>query len=119
MNYFGLQRFGRGGSISGSHLIGLKLFQSNWKAATDLMFVKLPNDRSEVLEAKIAYQNGDYELALQLLPRSMYAEIQVLEKLKNDPRDFYGAYHRIPRSTQLICIHAFQSYIFNLAATHR
>jgi tRNA pseudouridine13 synthase len=119
VNYFGLQRFGRGGSESGSHLIGLQIFQSNWKGALDLMFKPLPADRQDVLQAKTAYQRGDYAVAKDLLPPSMYSEIQVLERLISDPRDHHGAFHSIPRSTQLICVHALQSFIFNLASTHR
>ena len=119
INYFGLQRFGRGGSESGSHLIGLQIFQSNWKGALDLMFNPLAADRPDVRQAKEAYQQGDYIAAKNLLPHSMYSEINVLERLISDPRDYHGAFHSIPRSTQLICAHAFQSFIFNLAATHR
>jgi tRNA pseudouridine13 synthase len=119
MNYFGLQRFGRGGSESGSHLIGLQIFQSNWKGAVDLMFKSLAADRPDVLQAKAAYQQGDYVTAKNLLLPSMYSEMKVLERLISDPRDYHGAFHAIPRSTQLICAHAFQSFIFNLAATHR
>lgn len=119
INYFGLQRFGRGGSESGSHLLGQEIFLSNWKGALDLMFKPLGNDRPDVLEAKRAYQKEDYLSAKNLLPSTMYAEIQVLGKLISNPRDFFGAFHAIPRTTQLIYVHAFQSYIFNLAATHR
>lgn len=119
INYFGLQRFGRGGSVSGSHLIGLEIFSSNWKGALDLMFKPLDSDRPEVLEAKNSYEKADYVSAKQFLPSTMYAEIKVLERLISDPRDYYGAFHAIPRTTQLICVHAFQSYIFNLAASHR
>jgi tRNA pseudouridine13 synthase len=119
VNYFGLQRFGRGGSESGSHLIGLQIFQAHWKAALDIMFQPNSADRPDILQAKSAFQKGDFSAALQLLPSSMYSEIRVCEKLRSDPHDYAGAYHSIPRSTQLICVHAFQSFIFNLATTHR
>jgi tRNA pseudouridine13 synthase len=119
VNYFGLQRFGRGGAESGSHLIGLEIFQAHWKAALGIMFQPNSSDRSDIHQAKVAYQRGDFSAALKLLPSSMYSEIRVCEKLRSDPHDYAGAYHSIPRSTQLICVHAFQSFIFNLATTQR
>ncbi len=119
LNYFGLQRFGRGVSQCGSHLIGQELIQSNWKNALDLMFTPLENDRNDILQAKREYSRRNYEQAQSLLPPSMYGEKQALERLMVDPKDYSGAYRRIPRNTQLICVHAFQSYIFNLGVTHR
>jgi tRNA pseudouridine13 synthase len=119
INYFGLQRFGRGGATSGSHLVGREVFKKNWKAAIEIMFSKREGERSEILEAKDAFWKGDYEASRSKLPRMMYSEISILERLIECPKDYAGAYGRVPRSTQLLCNHAFQSYVFNHAATYR
>lgn len=117
INYFGLQRFGRGGS--GSHVIGKEIFRGNWQGVLDLTFSSRLADREESVAAKLAYQNGEFEKALKLLPSSMYAEKCMLQSLSENPRDLYGAFCKAPKSNRLICAHAFQSYIWNMLATKR
>mmetsp|Transcript_7628 Transcript_7628/g.11309 ORF Transcript_7628/g.11309 Transcript_7628/m.11309 type:complete len:619 (-) Transcript_7628:49-1905(-) len=117
INYFGLQRFGKGGT--GSHLIGREVIKGNWKEVVDMMFASREGERDDVTRAKEAFRDGRYEDALQNLPRSMHTEKKVIEGLIRSPRDFLGAYGRIPGNSRLICLHAFQSYVWNVAATHR
>ena len=50
INYFGLQRFGRGGSKS--HEVGLALLRGEWKVAVALLFTTREGDRPEIAEAK-------------------------------------------------------------------
>ena len=56
INYFGLQRFGKGGA--GNHLIGRALLQCNWKEAIDYMFAPKEGDREEVSVMKQRYAEG-------------------------------------------------------------
>jgi tRNA pseudouridine13 synthase len=117
VNYFGLQRFGRGGT--GSHLIGREALRGQWRGTVELMFTSRAGEREDILRGKEAFQEGRYADAKQLLPRSMYSEHLVLEGLLRDPNNFNAAYMRVPHSTRLLCLHAFQSYIWNFGATHR
>lgn len=57
INYYGLQRFGKGGA--GNHLIGRALLQCDWKAANDLMFAPKAGERDEVVAMKRFYTNGE------------------------------------------------------------
>ena len=116
INYFGLQRFGRGGS--GSHLIGRAALQGDWKGVVEQMFTFHPSERDDIIDGKKAFQAGNYKEAKEKLPRYMYTEQLVIEGLLKDPNNFNSAYGKIPYATRLICLHAFQSYIWNLAATH-
>ena len=63
---------------------------------------------------------GDYAKARESIPgSSYYSEKYCLQGLCSSPNDFLGAFQRIPRSTKFICGHAFQSYIWNMAASER
>lgn len=117
INYFGLQRFGKGGS--GSHQIGAALLKGQWNQAVDMLFTFREGDRDEVHGAKQAYQDKHYKLARDLLPPQMYSEKCVLDALIHNPNDFLGAYNRINKNTRLLCSHAYQSFIFNKAASYR
>ena len=117
INYFGLQRFGKGGSSSNE--IGISLLKNDYKAAVEKLFTDRPGDREELIVAKKHFQNKDYKTARVFLPSQMISERNVLEHLTNLPMDFAGALNKIDRNMRLICIHAFQSYIFNMAASYR
>jgi len=117
INYFGLQRFGKGGTKS--HIIGKSLYLSEWKKACDMLFTPQASDRKEVEDAKKFYNLQDYSQALKVIPYQLHSEKCVLESLVKDPKNFYSAYNRIVKNNRLICVHAYQSYVWNIVVSER
>ena len=123
INYFGLQRFGR--IESKSHLMGLKIIKGDWQGVIDTLFSpnseelsSLPSSSSP-MDWKREYAQGNYKKAAELIPRDFFIEKLVIEWLADHPTDFLGAYNRSPKASRLICIHAYQSYIWNMAVSER
>lgn len=104
INYFGLQRFGKGGASSDR--IGMVLLKSDYKTAIDLLFAPRGGDREEIQSTKQFFRNRDYRAARECIPFQMNAEKLVLEHLINRPSDYAGAINRIPKSVRLLTIHA-------------
>lgn len=117
INYFGLQRFGKG-AVS-SHLIGRELFFNRWERAVRMMLEHSASDRPEVFDAKTAFDEGDYSRSLELLPSRKFVERSIVESLLSNPSDFARALNTVPKNTRLICAHAYQSYIWNCVVSHR
>lgn len=119
INYFGLQRFGKGGSSSDK--IGCFLLKGDWKAACDSLFTPRDGDRTEVRDAKSFYFQKEYRRALGLIQHRMISERAVLEHLSTTGKatDYFGALGKVGKYIKLLCVHAYQSYVFNRLASHR
>ena len=119
INYFGLQRFGQGSGAGRSHDIGRALFRGEWRAACDMMFQARVGERPEIARTKELYAAGKFADAAKVAPPQMHSERLVLEGLAMKPADFSGAFARVPKLTRLICVHAYQSFLWNQAASRR
>lgn len=117
INYYGLQRFGKG--VSKSHIIGKSIMISDWQSCIDLIFAPASEDKPNVKQAKELIATKDYRGAGQLLSNQMYAEKCILRRLTQNPDDAFAAYNSVPKNTRLICAHAYQSYLWNKAASKR
>lgn len=117
INYFGLQRFGKGGSKS--HEIGREILKSNWEACVRMLFTSKSDDRVNIAQAKVLFNEQKYQLAIGLLPDQMHAEKGVLQCLQTHPADWLRAYQSIPKNARLICMHAYQSCLWNKAVSRR
>jgi tRNA pseudouridine13 synthase len=117
INYFGLQRFGKGGSKS--HEIGREILKSNWENCVRMLFTSKSDDRVNIAQAKVLFHEQKYQLAIGLLPDQMHAEKGVLQCLQTHPADWLRAYQSIPKNARLICMHAYQSCLWNKAVSRR
>ena len=89
VNYYGLQRFGKGGSKS--HDIGRACLKENWQACIDMLFADRVGDQDVFVKAKRLYNEGLYAECLRAMPDRMYSEKMVVSKLAKEPKDLLGA----------------------------
>jgi len=128
-NFFGKQRFGS--LRANTHLVGHYVLKGDYKAAVENYLVfrdcdaedckeKISETRREELEVrKRLEQDWDYKAALGYFPAWLKYEVSILRHMKDNPTGYIGAIRRIPRSIQLMFIHAAQADVFNSALAAR
>ena len=114
-NFFGVQRFGTTRPIT--HLVGKEILGGNPKEAVMLYLTKTyPDEPGETREAReFLSETEDFKESLKKFPRNLGYELSMLNYLIQNPDDFPGALKSLPKKLGMMFVHAYQSYIFNLA----
>lgn len=118
-NFFGHQRFGTVRPIT--HLVGKAFIQGNFEKATFTFLAQSsPYEHPESREAREELQNTqDFRKAFQNFPLNLKYERLMLYHLAKHPRDYLGAFRRLPLQLCKLFIHAYQSYLFNMFLSQR
>jgi tRNA pseudouridine13 synthase len=114
-NYYGIQRFGTVRPVT--HLVGREILRNDLRQAVMIYLSKVFNGESDEVKAvrlQLA-ERSSFKEALKSFPKSLGYEKALLNHLVEKPGDYAGALRRLPKSLQLMFVHAYQSHVFNRA----
>ena len=112
VNYFDSQRFGF--LKHGQGFIALQLLRGDWEGALK-SFLATPSelDRSDDAKVKAFWRDhwGDWQLRAPPEAGKRYAPM--LRRLREDPRDFRGAFLHVERRVRTMALYELQSFVWN------
>jgi len=118
-NFFGHQRFGTIRPIT--HMVGKFILKKRFEEAA-MLFLSEPSEH-ETSQARNAREylreTCNFRLALKKFPKSLSYERLMLKYLSKYPRDFLGAFRRLPLKLRRFFVQAYQSYLFNRFLSER
>jgi tRNA pseudouridine13 synthase len=118
-NFYGHQRFGTVRPIT--HLVGLFLVKGDLEKAA-LTFLAQPSihEHPESKEAREQLrETQDLKKALNSFPKYLHYERIMLSYLAKQPKDFVGAFRKLPLKLRRLFVQAYQSFLFNKSLSQR
>jgi len=118
-NYFGEQRFG--GIRQVTHLVGKEFIEGSPERAV-MLYLCNTNEREEE-DVRTARQNlaasNDFAAATREFPMKYRYERSIIHHLCKYPKDYVGAFQKLPSKLQYMFTHALQSHLFNKVIAKR
>ncbi|MGE4275045.1 MAG: tRNA pseudouridine(13) synthase TruD [Candidatus Methanomethylophilaceae archaeon] len=118
-NYFGVQRFGVARPIT--HRVGEHIIRGDFRGAVQCYLSEpSPYERDEIRQMRQDLQKEEeFPGLIRDMPTTMSFEKMIVEHLIRRPEDYAGAIRTLPSNLQMMFIHAYQSYLFNLMLSER
>jgi tRNA pseudouridine13 synthase len=114
-NYYGLQRFGELRPIT--HEVGRHMLKGDFESAVMTYVAKSFDGEDEAatdLRLELS-KTRDFQAALNGFPDSFGYEKAMLNHMVQHGDDWAGALRTLPKSLQMMFVHAYQSHVFNRA----
>lgn len=118
-NFFGHQRFGTIRPIT--HIVGKYIVKGDFEGAalTFLTYVS-PFESPKAREVRVELRETlDFRAALKKIPETLVYERMALEHLAKSPRDWIGAFYKLPLNLRRLFVQSYQSYLFNRFLSER
>jgi len=112
-NWVGPQRFGATRPVT--PVVGRAILSDDYEGAVNA-YLGMPgiNQVDDVGQFRSEWaENKNVEAALEIIPKQLGFERDMLSHLKSKPDDWTGAFRRLPNSLQLMMVHSLQSEAFN------
>ena len=112
-NYFGRQRFG--GIRQVTHLVGKEFLKGDFEKGVMLYLTHtVEGEEEEIGNARESLAKSlDFAEATRLFPVKFSYERAMIHHLCKFPKDFVGAFAKLPKQLRYLFTHAYQSYLFN------
>jgi len=118
-NFFGHQRFGTVRPVT--HLVGKAIVKGDLEGAV-LVFLARSSvyEKPKLREVRDKlFETRNFEEALAGFPRRFSYERLMLKHLVGYPKDFLGAFRRLPLRLRVLFVQAYQSFLFNRSLSER
>lgn len=118
-NYFGVQRFGVIRPVT--HRVGEAIVRGDLEGAVRT-YLSYPSEFEEddVRNAREGLDGSDdWSAAYSSMPDQMSFEKTMVGHLAENPGDWIGAIGMMPKNLQMMFVHAYQSYLFNIMLSRR
>ena len=135
INYFGMQRFGK---FHDTHEVGIAILKGEFEGAIDIIMREKPDEYPRIAEARKQWagrfesidiskdestaREAEMKCARSIirdLGRFMNCEKSIVNSLSRKPMDYKRAFGSITKHMRSMFLHAYQSYLFNMVASHR
>lgn len=118
-NYFGVQRFGVIRPVT--HKVGEYIVRGDLEGAVRCyLSAPSPLEDEDIISArKELAERDDWNELIKIMPDGLGFEKTIVNHLINNPEDWAGSIEELPRNLQMMFVHAYQSYLFNIMLSER